>query len=129
MWATIDIMLRLGQVLVDLGDRSSAADLAGEAGFLLAASPDDTHALRARLDQLERRLAGWSRAQVLADPLTEREVTVLQLLRSALPLREIADHLGLSVNTIKSQVQSIYRKLGVSARGEAITRGLQIGIL
>ncbi len=128
-WATIDIMLLLTKVLIDLGDRSSAAVLAGEVSLLLTAAPDDTHPLRARLERLERRLEGRSPARVLADPLTEREVTVLRLLRSALSQREIAAALNLSVNTIKTQVKSIYGKLGVSARGDAIARGQRLGIL
>jgi LuxR family transcriptional regulator, maltose regulon positive regulatory protein len=129
LWATIDIMLLLTSVLADLGDRSSAAALAGEAGRLLAASPGDAYALQARLEQLERRLDDRPRDLPLPDPLTERELAVLHLLRSALPLREIAAGLGLSVNTIKTQVQSIYRKLGVSARDDAIAHGHQIGLL
>lgn len=129
VWATIDIMLRLAMVLVDVGDRSSAAALAAEAGLLLADSPGEARALRARLRQLEQRLEGCPGALGLADPLTEREVIVLQLLRSALPLREIAAVQGLSVNTIKTQVQSIYSKLSVSARSDAITRGRQVGVL
>ena len=128
-WATIDIMLLLTTVLIDLGDRSSAAVLAGEVSLLLATAPDDAHPLRARLERLERRLEGRSPAPVLAYPLTEREVTVLRLLRSALSRREIAAALNLSENTIKTQVKSIYGKLGVSARGDAIARGQQLGIL
>jgi ATP/maltotriose-dependent transcriptional regulator MalT len=128
-WSTIDITLRLAMAAVDVADRSSAAALAREAGLLLAAAPGEAPALLARLEQLERRLHGWPRAQGLADPLTEREGTVLQQLRSALPLREIAGDLGLSVNTIKTQVGSVYRKLGVSGRRDAVTRGRQLGIL
>jgi LuxR family maltose regulon positive regulatory protein len=75
------------------------------------------------------RLPGRSRSPVPAHPLTGREVTVLLLLRSSLSLREIAAHLDLSVNTIRTQVQSIYRKLGVSARRDAIARGQQLGLL
>jgi LuxR family transcriptional regulator, maltose regulon positive regulatory protein len=129
VWATIDIMLLLIRVLVDLGDGSSAAALIGEAGRLLAASPGDAYALQTRLEQLERRLADRRPALALTDPLTPRELTVLRMLRSTLPLREVAASLNLSVNTIKTQVQSIYRKLGVSARRDAIARGQQLGIL
>jgi DNA-binding NarL/FixJ family response regulator len=65
----------------------------------------------------------------LPDPLTERESVVLQLLRGSLSPREIAAELGRSPNTIKTQTQAIYRKLGVSTRRAAITRGLDTGIL
>jgi DNA-binding NarL/FixJ family response regulator len=129
VWGTIDITLRLAMAAVDVGDRSSAAALARQASLRLATAPGEAVALLARLEQLERRLEGWPRAQGLANPLTEREVTVLQQLRSALPLREIAADLGLSVNTIKTQVRSVYRKLGVSGRPGAVTRGRQLRIL
>lgn len=128
VWATIDIMLLLIPVLADLGDRAPATALAGEAGRALAAA-GHPNAMQARLECLQRRLAGRPRDPGLADPLTERELTVLHLLRSAYPLREIAAGQDLSVNTIKTQVRSIYRKLGVSARGDAIARGHQAGLL
>ena len=57
-----------------------------------------------------------------AEPLTERQITVLQLLRGSLPLREIAVELSLSRNTVKSHTRAIYRKLGVSTRHDAISR-------
>jgi LuxR family maltose regulon positive regulatory protein len=57
---------------------------------------------------------------VHVDPLTERELEVLRLLRSDLSLREIANELYISHNTIKSYTQSIYRKLGVTSRSAAL---------
>jgi len=69
------------------------------------------------------------RSAALPDPLTEREMEVLQLLRGPLSRREIAAEVGRSPNTIKTQTQAIYRKLGVSTRSAAITRGLDTGNL
>jgi DNA-binding NarL/FixJ family response regulator len=65
----------------------------------------------------------------IAEPLTERETEVLELLDGSLPLREIAVKLRLSPNTVKSHTRAIYRKLGVSTRHEAITRGQGADIL
>ena len=73
--------------------------------------------------------AGPGRPAPLPDPLTGRELAVLQLLRGSLSRPEIAAELGRSPNTIKTQTQAIYRKLGVSTRRAAITRGLDTGIL
>ena len=73
--------------------------------------------------------AGPGRHAPLPDPLTERELAVLKLLRGSLSRPEIAAELGRSPNTIKTQTQAIYRKLGVSTRRAAITRGLDTGIL
>jgi LuxR family maltose regulon positive regulatory protein len=65
----------------------------------------------------------------LAGPLTEREAAVLRLLRGTLSLREIGQELYLSQNTIKTHTRAIYRKLGVTTRRDAITRGQDTGIL
>jgi LuxR family transcriptional regulator, maltose regulon positive regulatory protein len=75
--------------------------------------------------------AGPGRHALLPDPLTDRELVVLQLLRGSLSRRDIAAELGRSPNTIKTQTQTqtIYRKLGVSTRRAAITRRLDTGIL
>ena len=43
--------------------------------------------------------------------------------------REIAREFSVSVNTVRSQVQAIYRKLGVGSRAEAVTHARQLGLL
>lgn len=61
--------------------------------------------------------------------LTARETVVLQRLQTGHPLEEIARTLHVSLNTIKTQVRSIYRKLGVTTRSEAVRRATQLGLL
>ena len=61
--------------------------------------------------------------------LSERELTVLELLPSMLSLDEIATDLTISVNTIKSHVRSIYTKLGVSSRRMAVLSAHETGLL
>ena len=96
---------------------------------MLTSLPDGAETQLARLEQLERRIATrTARAISLADPLTEREVAVLRLLRGTLSLREIGQELHLSQNTIKTHTRLIYRKLGVSTRHDAIEKGREIGI-
>ncbi|MFI8221282.1 LuxR C-terminal-related transcriptional regulator [Streptomyces sp. NPDC085932] len=53
------------------------------------------------------------------DLLSEREMLILQYLRSRLTLREIAADLFLSINTVKTHSRNIYRKLGVENRHQA----------
>nr|WP_281371917.1 LuxR C-terminal-related transcriptional regulator [Modestobacter versicolor] len=72
-------------------------------------------------------VARSSRA-VLAEPLTEREVTVLRLLRGPLSRRQIAAELHLSVNTVKGYTAALYRKLGVDSRADAVTRAAELGL-
>jgi LuxR family maltose regulon positive regulatory protein len=61
--------------------------------------------------------------------LSERELTVLELLPSMLSLDEIATDLTVSVNTVKSHVRSIYTKLGVSSRRTAVLTAHENGLL
>ncbi len=52
--------------------------------------------------------------------LTDREVSILELIGSGLLNQDIAERLYLSVNTIKSHIRSTYRKIGVTRRAEAV---------
>jgi LuxR family maltose regulon positive regulatory protein len=63
----------------------------------------------------------------LIDPLSERELTVLRFLASRLTCAEIATELFLSVNTVRSHVKAVYRKLGVHSRAAAVERGHALG--
>jgi LuxR family transcriptional regulator, maltose regulon positive regulatory protein len=62
-------------------------------------------------------------------PLSLQEQRVLQLLVAGQTYDEMAAALVVSPNTIKTQVSSIYRKLGVSRRAEAIARASQLHLL
>jgi LuxR family maltose regulon positive regulatory protein len=64
-----------------------------------------------------------------ASSLTTAELRVLPLLPTYLSFREIGERLFVSQHTVKSQAVSIYRKLGVSSRGEAIEHAQQFGLL
>jgi LuxR family maltose regulon positive regulatory protein len=57
---------------------------------------------------------------ILVEPLTERESALLALLPTRLSNTDIADRLGVSVNTVKTHAQHVYRKLAVTGRGEAV---------
>jgi len=61
--------------------------------------------------------------------LTERETIILRYLPTMLKAGEIAADLFVSVNTVKAHQQSIYRKLGVSSRREAVERARAGGLL
>jgi LuxR family maltose regulon positive regulatory protein len=65
----------------------------------------------------------------LVDPLSGRELEVLQLFAMGMTNREVAIKLFLSINTIKSHSIKIYRKLNVKSRGQAISKARLLGIL
>lgn len=67
----------------------------------------------------------------LAGPstLTIAELRVLRFLPSCRPFREIADQLGVSANTVKTQAHAIYRKLGAGSRSEAVQLAREAGLL
>jgi LuxR family maltose regulon positive regulatory protein len=128
-WPTAEIMLRLAPVLCETCDRPGAVALLAETRQLLTSSPVGAEAQVTRLERLERRLTCCRREATPDEPLTEREVAVLRLLRGSLSLREIGQHLFLSRNTIKTHTRAIYRKLGASTRRDAIARGRDVGVL
>jgi LuxR family transcriptional regulator, maltose regulon positive regulatory protein len=65
----------------------------------------------------------------LIEPLSERELSVLRYLPSRLSNREIGDELYVSLNTVKSHLKTIYRKLDVDRRDDAVRRARQLGLL
>ena len=68
-------------------------------------------------------------SQPLVDPLTNRELDVLELLAQRLSNKEIADKLFISTTTVKGHLQNIYGKLRVSKRREAVVKAEKIGII
>lgn len=61
--------------------------------------------------------------------LTKAEIRTLQFLPSHHSFRAIGDQLFLSQNTVKTQANSLYRKLGVNSRAEAVMEGRRLGLL
>ena len=69
-----------------------------------------------------------TRSAILGDPLTRREKVVLAELAEDVTLEEIATRLFVTRNTVKSQVRSVYRKIGVSTRAEAVAWAREHGL-
>ena len=65
----------------------------------------------------------------LVEALTTRELDVLALVADGLPNRDIAHALAISEHTVKFHLASIFGKLGVSTRTEAVQRGLRLGVI
>jgi len=67
--------------------------------------------------------------RVTDEPLTDRERAVLALLAEAQSNREIASTLRIGASTVKSHLKSIFEKLHVSSRTEAVTVAISRGLL
>ena len=79
---------------------------------------------------------GWMEARqaarhepMVVEPLSEREREVLEHVSAMESTAEIATEMYISVNTVKTHLKSIYRKLAVSHRGEAVRRAKKLGLL
>jgi len=77
----------------------------------------------------QERLAALSRQAQGPELLSEREMGVLRLMAKGAANKSIAAELCISESTVKTHVQSIFQKLGVSDRTEAVTHALQKGII
>jgi LuxR family maltose regulon positive regulatory protein len=65
----------------------------------------------------------------LLDPLTAREEEIVRLLATELSAKGIADYLVVSVATVRAHIRSIYSKMDVHGRAEAVQRAKDLGIL
>jgi LuxR family maltose regulon positive regulatory protein len=127
-WA-LQARIELARVYLALADLAAARTLMREIDDLLRRRPgmgdleDQAQELRAQLSS-QRGSAGAG-----ASALTAAELRLLPLLSTHLSLPEIARELFLSRNTIKTEANSIYRKLGASSRSQAVTRSRELGLL
>jgi LuxR family maltose regulon positive regulatory protein len=113
-WADVDLALRCADISLDLGDPVGAVEFAGVASDGLQGYPDPG-TLPVRLQRLEDRIR-----QGQDYGLTAAELRVIGFLPTHLSLQEIAERLYLARPTVKTHVASIYDKLGVPGRSEAV---------
>jgi LuxR family transcriptional regulator, maltose regulon positive regulatory protein len=123
----VQVLLELARAHLALTDVAGARDLLREARIILHQRPD-LGALPAQAAQLQSRLDTLSETTAGAAPLTTAELRLLPLLSTHLNFREIGERLYLSQHTVKCQALSVYRKLGVSSRSQAIQRVQQTGL-
>jgi LuxR family transcriptional regulator, maltose regulon positive regulatory protein len=128
-WPTLIGLLALAQVHAVRGDRAGARTVLAEARTILERYPD-AGVFPQMLERQERMLrARNSRDGQLDGELTQRELDVLRLLVGELSTRQMAQNLYVAPSTVRTQVKSIYRKLGVSSRKEAVEEAHVRGLI
>jgi LuxR family transcriptional regulator, maltose regulon positive regulatory protein len=128
-WPTLIALLALAPVRSARGDRSGARAALAEARSILEMAPD-AGILPDLLDRQERKLrARRPQEGHLDGELTGRELEVLRLLGGELSASQIAQSLYVAASTVRTQVKSIYRKLGVSSRSEAVEEAHARGLI
>jgi LuxR family transcriptional regulator, maltose regulon positive regulatory protein len=90
---------------------------------ILGSFPEDDHEPSSEASRPARGVP------VLAEPLTARELEVLSLLREPLSAKQIAAGLNISYETVRRHIATIYDKLEVNRRWEAVARAEELKIL
>ncbi len=125
----VQARIELARVHLTLGDPAGARTLVREVDEVLGCRPDlgnltnDAGAFRARLSE------ELGPSVPRASALSAAELRLLPTLASHLSFPEIGAELFLSRHTVKSEAVSIYRKLGVSSRAQAVVRARELGLL
>jgi LuxR family maltose regulon positive regulatory protein len=125
----VQARIELIRVHLALADLAGARTLMREVDELLRRRPG----LGTLVSEAQEMRAQLGRQRGTSSPgastLTAAELRLLPLLSTHLQLQEIAAEMYLSPHTVRAQSKSIYRKLGVSSRGQAVSRARQLGLL
>ena len=128
-WLAVQTRLELSRAHLALRDAEAARALLSEALDILRRRPglgvlsEQVSELRTEVDAL------CAAAERNGSGLTRAELRLLPLLATHLSFREIGTRLHVSRNTVKTQAISVYRKLGVSSRSDAIDQAVRLGLV
>jgi LuxR family maltose regulon positive regulatory protein len=128
-WLAVQARVELADAYMTLRDRDAARHMLEEARGILALRPD-LGVLGEAVEQLELEVTAMPEAHAGGSSgLTPAELRLLPHLSTHLSFREIGERLHVSRNTVKTQAISVYRKLGVSSRSEAVAVAQDIGLV
>jgi LuxR family transcriptional regulator, maltose regulon positive regulatory protein len=130
---TAAMLVALADARLASGDRPGARAAIAEAREIADNDSVFPATLR-RIETAEQRLgrgavSAAQRDGTLIEALTDRELSVLRALQGPLSQRDIGRELFLSINTVKGYTKSLYRKLDVTCRGDAVRRGRELGLI
>jgi LuxR family transcriptional regulator, maltose regulon positive regulatory protein len=128
-FVAVRLRLELAKVYLALAEAATARQLLREIDDVLSHRPG-LGALAGAADDFRRLLERSAESETTGrPPLTPAELRLLPYLQTHLTADRIAERLFVSSHTVKTQVKSIYRKLGVSSRNEAVQKATTIGLL
>ena len=125
---SVRTLVELARAYLALDDTAGAREVLRQARDMLQKRPD-LGVLPKEVDELESKLGTMRPGSVGPSTLTVAELRLVPFLPTHLTYPQIGARLYLSRNTVKSQAISIYQKLDVSSRDEAIERLREIGLL
>jgi LuxR family maltose regulon positive regulatory protein len=124
---SVQSLVELARAYLLLVDAAGAEAVLDQASAIVQQRPD-LGTLPDEVARLRQTALQSSGVAAGASSLTTAELRLLPLLPTHLTLREIGERLHLSRHTVKSQAVSLYRKLGVSSRSEAVARIDTLGL-
>jgi LuxR family maltose regulon positive regulatory protein len=127
-WFAVQTQLEFARAYLSLRDTEAVQSLLDELRELLRERPH-VGVLADEVEKLERELAMTPDSAGVNRTLTPAELRLLPYLATHLSFREIGQQLYVSRNTIKTQAISVYRKLGVTSRSQAITCAARLGLV
>jgi LuxR family maltose regulon positive regulatory protein len=128
-WLTVQVAIELARAHLALAEPGPARMVLGEGEQVLDLRPqlgilvEDARELHDRVAATSGPDGAWAMS------LTGAELRLLPYLATHLTFPGIASRMFISRNTVKSQAVSLYRKLGVSSRSDAIERAVEVGLL
>ena len=135
VFLSITLFALFGAIAGGLFIQLMAPILLVSGGLALRWSGLEKHLVERYLRRKEAPLAAKSQAasqahlSMLIDPLSKREIEVLQMIDQGLSNAEIASQLTLAQSTVKTHINNIYGKLNVQTRTQAVRRAHELGLL
>ncbi|HEY6800837.1 MAG TPA: LuxR C-terminal-related transcriptional regulator, partial [Agromyces sp.] len=128
-WIAVPLRLQLAKLYFAMGDATTARHLLREIDDVLLHQPD-LGTVNGQVSEFRRLLTASSHEGATGgSPLSPAELRLLPYLQTHLTFSEIGKRLFVSRNTISSQASSIYRKLGVTSRNDAVAQSTAIGLI